>query len=299
MSAAPARLRAQRSAARPRGMASADWHRRPAGSPRPWQCPRRPPASRLFWAHHRLRWVQACAWCCPARRRSASPGLLGEVLPHDRAGGARDRHSSRTPRPVMFVSNHSSWVDIPVLGGVLPACFVAKGEVAGWPLIGTVARLGRTVFISRNRGAMAREAEMMPGGGGAGDNLILFPEGTTSDGSRVLPFRTSFFAAAVGPPPPLCSRSRSSMTGSPGCRRAGPAGRCSPGTATWTSPRTTGGSRSTGECGSACCCTRPSTRATIRTARRSPRRSGGSVADGPATLRQNRPARAVRHRTVR
>ena len=54
-------------------------------------------------------------------------------------------------RPVIYVSNHSSWVDIPVVGGVLDGCFVAKGDVAGWPVIGTIARLGRTVFVSRQR----------------------------------------------------------------------------------------------------------------------------------------------------
>jgi lyso-ornithine lipid O-acyltransferase len=106
-------------------------------------------------------------------------------------------------RPVLFVSNHSSWVDIPVLGGMLPACFVAKGEVARWPMIGTVARLGRTVFISRRRGSMAREIEAMRGVMARGDNLILFPEGTTSDGSRVMDFRASFFALAGGAEPPI------------------------------------------------------------------------------------------------
>ncbi len=108
-------------------------------------------------------------------------------------------------RPVLFVSNHSSWIDIPVLGGVLPACFVAKGEVGRWPLIGTVARLGRTVFISRQRGPMAREIEAMRAVMARGDNLILFPEGTTSDGSRVMAFRASFFAlaAATGGAPPI------------------------------------------------------------------------------------------------
>ena len=107
-------------------------------------------------------------------------------------------------RPVLFVSNHSSWIDIPVLGGVLPACFVAKGEIARWPLIGTVARLGRTIFISRQRGSMTREIEAMRAVMSRGDNLILFPEGTTSDGSRVMDFRASFFAlaaAADGEPP--------------------------------------------------------------------------------------------------
>ncbi len=106
-------------------------------------------------------------------------------------------------RPVLFVSNHSSWLDIPVLGGVLPACFVSKGEVGRWPLIGTVARLGRTVFISRRAGPMAREIEAMRGVMSRGDNLILFPEGTTSDGSRVMSFRASFFALAAGAEPPI------------------------------------------------------------------------------------------------
>lgn len=106
-------------------------------------------------------------------------------------------------RRVMFVSNHSSWVDIPVLGGILPGCFVAKGEIAGWPLIGTVARLGRTIFVSRNRGSMRREVEMIRAVIARGDNVILFPEGTTSDGSRVMAFRPSFLAAAEGASPPL------------------------------------------------------------------------------------------------
>ena len=99
-------------------------------------------------------------------------------------------------RPVVFVSNHSSWVDVPVLGGVLDGCFVAKGEIAGWPVVSTIARLGRTVFVSRHRGTTVRERDDMRGRLAVGDNLILFPEGTSSDGSRVLPFRTPFFAVA-------------------------------------------------------------------------------------------------------
>ena len=104
------------------------------------------------------------------------------------------RTDNKDGRPIVFVSNHSSWVDIPVVGGVLDGCFVAKGDVASWPLIGTIARLGRTVFVSRSRTATGREREAMRAKLQAGDNLILFPEGTSSDGSRVLPFRTAFFA---------------------------------------------------------------------------------------------------------
>ena len=99
-------------------------------------------------------------------------------------------------RPVVYVSNHSSWVDVPVVGGVLQGCFVAKGDVATWPVISMIARLGRTVFVSRSRASTGKEREAMRLVLKAGDNLILFPEGTSSDGSRVLPFRTSFFALA-------------------------------------------------------------------------------------------------------
>jgi 1-acyl-sn-glycerol-3-phosphate acyltransferase len=99
-------------------------------------------------------------------------------------------------RSVVFVSNHSSWVDVPVVGGVLNGCFVAKGDVATWPIISTIARLGRTVFVTRSRASTGRERDAMRAVLAAGDNLILFPEGTSSDGSRVLPFRTSFFALA-------------------------------------------------------------------------------------------------------
>jgi lyso-ornithine lipid O-acyltransferase len=110
---------------------------------------------------------------------------------------------SSSGRPVVFVSNHSSWLDVPVLGGRLDACFVSKGEVGRWPFVGTIARLGRTVFISRQRHATGRERDAMRERLACGDNLLLFPEGTTSDGSRVLPFRSAFFAIAEGADPPL------------------------------------------------------------------------------------------------
>jgi 1-acyl-sn-glycerol-3-phosphate acyltransferase len=99
-------------------------------------------------------------------------------------------------RSVVYVSNHSSWIDVPVVGGVLEGRFVAKSDVAAWPIIGTIARLGRTVFVSRARATTGQERDAMRALLQAGDNLILFPEGTSSDGSRVLPFRTSFFAIA-------------------------------------------------------------------------------------------------------
>lgn len=112
-------------------------------------------------------------------------------------------------RPVVFASNHSSWLDILTLGGVLEGCFIAKEEVGRWPVVRTIARLGRTVFVSRRAANTGRERDAMQGRLDAGDNLILFPEGTSSDGSRVLPFRSVFFSvvearageARRGPPP--------------------------------------------------------------------------------------------------
>ena len=114
--------------------------------------------------------------------------LLGQA-----AGGSAGRVGGR---PVVYVSNHSSWMDIVVLGAQLRGCFVSKRDVAGWPVVGTVARLGRTVFVSRNRSATASEKVDMMARLRGGDDLILFPEGTSSDGSRVLPFHTTFFAMA-------------------------------------------------------------------------------------------------------
>lgn len=113
------------------------------------------------------------------------------------AGTFRDRRAvARGERPVIFVANHSSWLDIPVVGGVLPTVFVAKSEIAGWPIIGTLARLGRTIFVSRQRNNTGRELQDMTDRLADGDNLLLFPEGTSTDGSRVLPFLSSFFAVA-------------------------------------------------------------------------------------------------------
>ncbi len=99
-------------------------------------------------------------------------------------------------RPVVFVSNHSSWLDILVLGGLLPACFVAKEQVGAWPVVGTIARLGRTIYVRRSRTSTGRERDNMVARLAGGDNLVLFPEGTTSDGSRVLPFRSALLSVA-------------------------------------------------------------------------------------------------------
>lgn len=110
------------------------------------------------------------------------------------------RGAPNPARPTLFVVNHSSYLDITVLGGLLPACFVAKREVAGWPLFGLLAKLQRTAFIDRRRGAAAGERDHIARRLAVGDNLILFPEGTSNDGNRVLPFKSALFAALNGSP---------------------------------------------------------------------------------------------------
>lgn len=101
-------------------------------------------------------------------------------------------------RSVVFACNHSSWLDILVLGGAMEGCFIAKAEIERWPVVSTIAVLGRTVFVSRRGGNVGRERDDMATRLASGDNLILFPEGTSSDGSRVLPFRSTFFSVADG-----------------------------------------------------------------------------------------------------
>ncbi len=113
--------------------------------------------------------------------------------------GIRLRINGRlgSDRAVLLVSNHTSWLDILVISAVAPVSFVAKKEVASWPFVAWLARLQRSVFVDRKRkavvGATAGEiADRLA----AGDTVVLFAEGTSSDGNRVLPFKSSLFAAA-------------------------------------------------------------------------------------------------------
>jgi 1-acyl-sn-glycerol-3-phosphate acyltransferase len=99
--------------------------------------------------------------------------------------------------PLLIVANHSSWLDIPVITAVAPAVFVAKSEIAGWPVFGMLARLQRSVFVDRARrqkigDVNAEIAQRLA----EGDPVVLFGEGTASDGNRVLAFRSALIGAA-------------------------------------------------------------------------------------------------------
>jgi 1-acyl-sn-glycerol-3-phosphate acyltransferase len=101
-----------------------------------------------------------------------------------------------TGRPVLIVSNHVSWVDIVVLAAIAPMVFVAKREVASWPLIGAAAKVQKVVFVDRLRrqqtGATVKDIAQRLADG---HPVVLFAEGTSGDGNRVLPFRSALIGA--------------------------------------------------------------------------------------------------------
>ncbi|TNE67119.1 MAG: 1-acyl-sn-glycerol-3-phosphate acyltransferase [Alphaproteobacteria bacterium] len=129
-------------------------------------------------------WPMAGLW-----HRTAS-GLLGirvKVVgwkPHD--------------GPVLYAANHTSWLDILILGGLLPnASFIAKSEVAGWGFIGSLCKLHKTVFVNRERRSdSARQRDSLSDRVRQGHSLILFPEGTSTDGMRVARFKSALFSVA-------------------------------------------------------------------------------------------------------
>ncbi len=101
--------------------------------------------------------------------------------------------------PALFVANHAGYFDILVLGSLLPACFVAKSEVAEWPGFGFLAKMARTAFVDRSRGASLRECGQLRTRLDRGEQMILFPEGTSNDGNRVLAFKSALLAVAETP----------------------------------------------------------------------------------------------------
>lgn len=98
----------------------------------------------------------------------------------------------------LFVANHVSWLDIPVIISLRPMRFVSKSDVRGWPVIGWLVACGGTLFIERTRRSDARRVvHLVAAALQAGDPIAMFPEGTTSDGHGVLPFHANLLQAAV------------------------------------------------------------------------------------------------------
>lgn len=99
-------------------------------------------------------------------------------------------------RPTLFVANHVSYLDIEVLAATVPTCFVARGDMARWPLFGWLAKLQQTVFVDRRARTVATERDELARRLDDGHNVVLFAEGTSSDGGRLLPFKSAFLSVA-------------------------------------------------------------------------------------------------------
>ncbi len=116
--------------------------------------------------------------------------------------GLRVQRRGRQSRvaPTLYIANHVSYLDIEVLGSLIKGSFVAKSEVRSWPVFGWLARLQRSVFVERRPQKTGDARDDMTQRLEDGDSLILFAEGTSGDGNRVLPFKSALFAVAAVKP---------------------------------------------------------------------------------------------------
>lgn len=144
------------------------------------------------------------AWVALRERLGEVPMALRQRLTcrfmrHLRAALPLDvRIHGRLPEaPALWLANHVSWVDIAVLGALCPLSFLAKAEVADWPLAGWLARQAGTLFIRRGAGDSLDLGRQLAGHLAEQRHLAIFPEGTSSDGSDVLRFHPRLLAAAV------------------------------------------------------------------------------------------------------
>ena len=109
-------------------------------------------------------------------------------------GLRRELHGAEPARGAALVANHSSWLDIMAFCSIGRVAFVAKSEVATWPVIGWCARMMDAMFVERRSSAAGRQKAEMAERLARGQQLLFFPEGTSTDGLRVLPFKSALFA---------------------------------------------------------------------------------------------------------
>ena len=152
-------------------------------------------------ALHALHGLAIVAWRFPrlseAQRQAHVQAWALALLAH---AGVRLRVEGTTPLhgPVLLVANHSSWLDIPALHAARYCRFVSKADVQDWPLMGTLATAGGTLFLARESPRdMLRLLQGMRAALAAGEVLALFPEGTTGDGRALLPFHGNLLQAAI------------------------------------------------------------------------------------------------------
>jgi len=99
-------------------------------------------------------------------------------------------------KPTLFLSNHVSYLDVFLLGRCIPAYFIAKSEVASWPVLGWLAKAQNTLFFERNSKKVRHQLDVMSQHFDRSGNLILFPEGTSTNGEYVKPFKSSLLQSA-------------------------------------------------------------------------------------------------------
>lgn len=120
------------------------------------------------------------------------------------SGIATQTAGKRVRRNVFYAANHHSWIDIPVISGVTGCTFVANDGIESWPLIGWLCKINNTIFVSReNRASVSNQVDELRDAMTGEQPVTIFPEGTTHDGSGLLPFKPSLFAALVPPPPDM------------------------------------------------------------------------------------------------
>ncbi|SCX06099.1 2-acyl-glycerophospho-ethanolamineacyltransferase [Agrobacterium sp. DSM 25558] len=129
--------------------------------------------------------------------RRSLPRLWHRIICHALGIKVHVHGTVERAKPLLLAVNHVSWTDIMVLGSVADVVFIAKTEVRDWPIFGVLARLQRTIFVTRDQKRSAGEqvneiAQRLADG----EIVLLFPEGTTSDGNRLLPIKSSLFGAA-------------------------------------------------------------------------------------------------------
>jgi 1-acyl-sn-glycerol-3-phosphate acyltransferase len=118
------------------------------------------------------------------------------------AGAKVEVRGTHLKRDVFYVANHVSWVDILALAGASGTAFVAKAELAQAPLVGWLASLNRTVFVKReHRMGVAAQINALREALADNWSVTVFPEGTTTDGQSLLPFKTSMLSVLEPPPP--------------------------------------------------------------------------------------------------
>lgn len=105
----------------------------------------------------------------------------------------RVKGQQTTDRPALLVSNHISYLDIPLFGAVTNATFISRADVANWPIFGFLAKITNTVFIERTPSKIRAQRQLLANRLNKGQTLLLFAEGTSTRGAEVLPFKSALF----------------------------------------------------------------------------------------------------------